>query len=324
MDALLRSTFQVLTRGQKTNSYKFALLRAIADRARSTGTDAQEISRAELADRFVHYYWPLTLKYRVRQGTDPSKDPVVMRYLRKLVAEGVITGSDVPTDLQHRDRACYEDLLDTVAKFAFRDVIPRFHTVRRNRVSPVLFRESASGISLSPEAVAFVAAHRDLLRYLAVAGWVRFTQAFSSAPRLFEKISDEQPRRKTAAYRGPVEQASNASCFYCGNSQGPWAIDHVIPWAYVLEDRAWNLVLSCRACNGRKSDSLPTAGFMQTLIDRNFRWAGVADKLPPRIRSDLAEWPTPEACANHLRTMYEQATNEGFSTWEPIDESVRR
>ena len=46
-------------------------------------------------------------------------------------------------------------------------------------------------------------------------------------------------------------------------------VDHFIPWSYIFEDEAWNLVLACRKCNLRKSDSLTNLDFCNELIKRN-------------------------------------------------------
>jgi CRISPR/Cas system Type II protein with McrA/HNH and RuvC-like nuclease domain len=46
-------------------------------------------------------------------------------------------------------------------------------------------------------------------------------------------------------------------------------VDHVIPWSFLLEDDLSDLVLACATCNGKKSDWLPTDGFIHKLIARN-------------------------------------------------------
>jgi len=49
--------------------------------------------------------------------------------------------------------------------------------------------------------------------------------------------------------------ASN-ECSYCGGTEGPFEIDHVIPLARGGSNEPWNLVLACRACNRSKKDRL--------------------------------------------------------------------
>jgi len=86
MPKYLTSILQILDYGLKTSSYKFALLRALADYGEQGAAD-DLISHRWLAQRFVEYYWPLTLTFRVRQATDPTRDPVIMRFVRQEAAE---------------------------------------------------------------------------------------------------------------------------------------------------------------------------------------------------------------------------------------------
>lgn len=66
----------------KSNSYKFALLWALSDFGKQKPT-IDSINFEWLAERFIGYYWPLTVEFRVRQATDASRDPVVMRFIRE-------------------------------------------------------------------------------------------------------------------------------------------------------------------------------------------------------------------------------------------------
>ncbi|MFC1511709.1 HNH endonuclease [Candidatus Latescibacterota bacterium] len=43
-------------------------------------------------------------------------------------------------------------------------------------------------------------------------------------------------------------------CQYCGNSEGPMTVDHVIPRSLGGDDNWQNLVCACPACNNRKGN----------------------------------------------------------------------
>lgn len=315
MDPLLRSVYQVLEHGRNTNSYKFALLRALADGGQACRHAGGEVSLEWLAEKFVGYYWPLTTVYRVRQSIDPAKEPVVMGLIRDLVARRIVQPRQSVGEFARRDSKAYGELVRRVARTAFGDVIPRFHNLRRGEVSPRLYEDSEAGISVPPSSSEFLSQHADLLRFMAVSAWVRFTQDYTAAPKLFEKISDRPPNRKTASYRGPLRQVETARCFYCEATPSSIAVDHVIPWSYVLEDRAWNLVFACPTCNGSKSDGVPEADALERLIQRNSAWMASAERLPARLAKDLKEWGSPERLEEHVRTLREQAHQDGFPSW---------
>jgi len=78
----MNSVAQILERGQFANSYKFALLRSLAAFGMKPGNGEEPIEVEWLAERFVELFWPLTLRFNIRQATVPDKDPVVMRYIR--------------------------------------------------------------------------------------------------------------------------------------------------------------------------------------------------------------------------------------------------
>src|ERR1017187_10348445 len=84
MDPYISTLHEIVTVGLNTNSYKFALWRALANLAPATNARNPKISKHELSPLFLRYYWPLKVKYHVRQGIDPDKDPVVMGLIRRL------------------------------------------------------------------------------------------------------------------------------------------------------------------------------------------------------------------------------------------------
>ena len=99
MDRYISALYQIVTRGLNTNSYKFALWRALASLAPSTDERNPEISKHDLSPVFLEYYWPLEVKYHIRQGIDPDKDPIVMVLIRELVKAGKITEGETLTGL---------------------------------------------------------------------------------------------------------------------------------------------------------------------------------------------------------------------------------
>jgi hypothetical protein len=90
MDQYISVLYQIVTKGLNANSYKFALWRALARLASGTDQRSPKISKQDLAALFVEFYWPLEIKYHLRQGTDPDKDPAVMTRIRALLKAGKI------------------------------------------------------------------------------------------------------------------------------------------------------------------------------------------------------------------------------------------
>jgi hypothetical protein len=68
--------------GRNTNSYKFALWRALANLAANTDERNPKVSKRDLAVLFVSYYWPLEVKYRAEDGLPLLSIPRELRRMK--------------------------------------------------------------------------------------------------------------------------------------------------------------------------------------------------------------------------------------------------
>ncbi len=230
MDRYIGTLYQIVAAGQKTNSYKFALWRALARLATNTDEARPEISKNDLAPLFLEYYWPLEVKYHLRQGIDPDKDPIVMKRIRELMNAGVIGHGDSLHAFQKNWSEKHKILAARVAKEAFDDVIPRFHKVRGDAIDPNVYTYTGSEgrvgdfIKLTPEGRHFLIEYRKLIDYVAVSGWVRFTEQFTSAPKLHDKIEGTKVQRGAVSqWRSALVEMQNGKCFYDENSRNEFA-----------------------------------------------------------------------------------------------------
>jgi|SRR6516165_9072182 hypothetical protein len=108
MDQYIATLYEIVTRGLNTNSYKFALWRALASLASITDEQSRTISKHDLGLLFLRYYWPLGVKYHIRQSTDPDKDPIVMKLVRQLVEVGKIDEGEKLEDF--KKKGCPENM----------------------------------------------------------------------------------------------------------------------------------------------------------------------------------------------------------------------
>jgi hypothetical protein len=319
IEPLLETISRIIRTGQNSNSYKFALLRALPHIASVETKNPETISRECLVGCFIAFYWDLTLKYHVRQATNPDKDPRVMRLIRDLLGIHRISEKTVLRKFEATDD--YKKLVKQVAREAFNDVIPRLHTVRGGEQKPKLYEQEGDGIRIEDRTFEFLKSHSQVITQLAIGGWVEFTEQFTSAPKLFQKIQGVNPSRAALSfYRRFLGPYSNSECFYCDAQVGtrPHA-DHVIPWSYILEDKAWNLVLSCEKCNRNKWFYLPPEKpFLDKLIQRNQLLIQANLQSFPngiKIKRDFAEWDAPRL-DKHIRESWHKAQADGFSVWK--------
>ena len=318
MDPYVAVLYQIVAAGQKTNSYKFALWRALAHLAPT----ASVISKLDLAPLFLEYYWPLQNKYHIRQGIDPDKDPVVMRRIRELSNTGTIAQDDSLKNFRKKSPENCERLVARIAADAFDDVIPRFHNVRGRAIDPKIFTfageigAAGSTIELTKGGKQFLIDYRKLVDYVAVSGWVRFTEEFTSAPKLHDKIGGTNVlRRAVSQWCEALSEIQHGKCFYHENHEmlSP-EVDHVLPWSFVLEDKTWNLVLACRQCNNDKRDRLADEEALRRLCARNQQILKGDIAANSNFCRHFADWRLRDLSL-HIRSLYDQAAADGFPYW---------
>jgi hypothetical protein len=171
-DSLMETVTRVLDRGLKTNSYKLALLRSLVAIACRSNSVPLRVTRFDLAQQFVERYWPPALLFRVRQATVPDKDPVVMRLIRN--DQGRLMFPDAMSLNKYRRSYPddYQQLIASVARQAFDDVLPRFHTVHNRLVEPYLYRLDGADVIIEASGCEFLRQHARCVDLLAIAGWV--------------------------------------------------------------------------------------------------------------------------------------------------------
>jgi hypothetical protein len=245
-----------------------------------------------------------------------------MKLIRRRADVGTINHGETLEDFKKKKPEEHNALLAEVARDAFDDVIPRFHIVHGAPITPEIFRftgrpgKAGEIIELTSDSRQFLIDYKKLVDYVAVSGWVRFTEQFTSAPKLHDKIDGTKlARAAVSRWRKSLMALQNGRCFYNeSHEMGSPEVDHVLPWTFVLEDRTWNLVLACRNCNNEKRDRLTSVAALESLCARNKSIANGRIDVDRFFRRDFAEWHTRDL-SSHVRGLYDQAVADGFPRW---------
>lgn len=88
------------------------------------------------------------------------------------------------------------------------------------------------------------------------AGKIHVSGEFLQAPILSAwkeeaSKSESRPAIPTSVVRQVVSEHGEV-CFYCGSTEGPFELDHIIPWSRGGDHSVENLVVACRPCNRSK------------------------------------------------------------------------
>lgn len=70
-------------------------------------------------------------------------------------------------------------------------------------------------------------------------------------------VSSRQPRPEISKEVRARISERDKTCVYCGDDQGPFHIDHIVPRTRAGSDDESNLALACAPCNIAKRDRLP-------------------------------------------------------------------
>lgn len=254
--AMRRAFLAILTKGKKNNTYKFMLAKVLLDYSRrknETGT-THNIPYRYLASNFLRHYWYQEYKFRIKQDFYTERIPKVIHSMRK------VFGDSASGDFKHQDkdkiRNAEERILRTVFghnKSSTSLVVPLFQNTGDH--GPGIFYDyddDKKVLFLRPEALAFFKRNYGILSKALLAEWAKFLEKTNdSLPRLVSKIERPVPRRgPLTAYRR-VFSKHTTDCFYCGSrlQKRNTHVDHFIPWSYIYDDNAWNLVLACQECN---------------------------------------------------------------------------
>jgi 5-methylcytosine-specific restriction endonuclease McrA len=251
-----------------STTYKPALLKALVRVFRRT--NALVIPLAELGHEFAAMYWNQTVVYHLRQAAVVTKEAEVVRRIHALSGQYAARSfAELPAIGRSKVEASMSQLLAI-------DVLRRFHNSKPDEMSP-LYEWSAGSpeIELTEDSRAFLRDHGQTLEVLANYHWADYLEGCNRlTPRIIQKVARDGAKRGslTKYLRILLEYGEKSKCFYCERPFTPdnkAAVDHVIPWSFLLEDPLWNLVPACTRCNGAKSDWLPDAKYIDRLLVRN-------------------------------------------------------
>jgi hypothetical protein len=325
---------RLLTEGQFTATYKFALLMALADLSVECGDDSGaplELRAESIAEKFIEYYWQ-TVPFLGRSvlSQNKGKQPVVITLLKAA-----------------RDR--HGDNL-AAAKKAAKEWRLLVSAVAANiRQMPLRYLQNVAGDTLaflydSPRGAAAPATIRlhssvafcfrrfhELIAELVRGAWSRWVRQQN-----LPMIGDQQDlhaflfgtERSDLASVREVLQAMQSSCFYCHRPfRAVPAVDHFIPWILYPLDLGHNFVLAHAECNSQKRDLLAAEEHLEKWVERNrthgtelqmmFDRKGVLHNLPSTTR--IAAWAYSRAATNGGRVWLSKENLAGLQgVWSAL------
>lgn len=281
---------RIVSEGDFTATYKFALLIALTELAIERGADdcaALVLPVVAIAEKFAELYWKQVVPYSAT-GAVPG-----------VLSQITGTTAAIPNRLVSF-RA--ETGLHSLAAARLHPQWPRVvrAIAETVRAQPLRYLQNVGGQSVRfiyevgpgrGEVTIFAGVAFALRRFqgfvvrLAQSGWVRHVRENTRNWPLIGEAGDleafmfEQSRQSLAKVRAILAEAQHGLCFYCGERAGQGDVDHFIPWVRYPRDIAENFVLSDGRCNRAKSDMLAAPIHRDRWLQRNRSQTNVIAEL---------------------------------------------
>lgn len=288
-------------KSKKTNTYKFALIKAILDNLYNADANLV-ISFDDLFLKFAAVYWTLVTKHHLHQ------QPVSEFYKGSNIEQILYKFKDdnsIPDDTPYQSLG--DELLGKLVKIVKRDCSKYVIGALYQDTNKLLysFDKQAGFIKLNPLMYMFLCKRKSVIEKLNYYHFAKFLEKIESnsnhADGLLSKIDESAKRTNLSFFLKILYEASeDRLCFYCEkelnldkkdkNGVILIDVDHFIPWSFIKDDRLWNMVLSCPDCNKKKSDKLPSHQALDRLKNRNISLCECAeDQMKNYVESKLTD-----------------------------------
>lgn len=259
---------------RKRNTYKYGLIKSLLDNVFNGQKKAEGVffKYEELFARFAENYWNLVIRYDLRQMRRDSKS-VYSKI--EIILKAAVEENQVLAALEFH--AMEEEKRNAIVKEVTRECKKCVVGALYSDFDGVIysFDLKENGITLNYCIYDFMLKHKSELEKLNYYSWARFLEQVNDDDaliRVIDKLELATPKREDlSVYREILRREfEEDTCFYCGKKlQKKIHVDHFIPWSFVKDDKIWNFVLSCPACNERKNNRVPGEDYLVRIEGRN-------------------------------------------------------
>lgn len=280
---------RILSQGQSTTTYKFALLIALTNIAVEQGADsgdALEVRLDDIARQYLDLYWNMARPFPrvgaiLKQSTNNAKPAKIITLLAREARH-----SQSSYQRLRAYRATRDSLITETRRTLARDVLYRLQTVGTNKESQTdrfLYEHPPTAadcaklerLTLKPGVAACLRRLRGVIIAMVEARWalwVREKNDSLATDRELEQFLFGATRTNVAVYAERFYDLQGGRCFYTSkklDDPKSGEVDHFIPWARYPFDSPFNLVLASKAANNKLRDDLKPPEWREKWLERN-------------------------------------------------------
>ena len=271
----------ILWDDRKVNTYKFALVRALADLAAHRPKIARWVNRDQVAipvdfiiDLWIEYYWPLVgyaSDSRIMQGHSGAKNDMAFRpSLTELAGHW----SDRNGGYAAFRVARASDRLDAASLTILKEVRRKTRSAIQqpvryagnDRTGKKLFEYDDGSVLVPATLWRELALMSRWIVDSVVLRWAEFSLGFRQPQGvdlgamiglLLTEHGDTRDTRLAREAYATLQHAGSLRCVWTGATLSAFDVDHVIPWALWRNNDLWNLVPADPKVNNQKRDRVP-------------------------------------------------------------------
>jgi hypothetical protein len=295
MNEYLENWLRVIDGMRSVNTYKLAWGRSLVELCYLCDSDEEEVvfTFDQISENFLKYFWNQTYFFKFYQGPARTK-PVIQQiteeaieWYQKSENSTLPVWFDVARDVLKRDPENYRKILKRISSAMAHDVAWRFDLLERERIELYNLDLANKEVRFSQIKLKDVKDHAFVLSQLLNYRWAQLLEKFNQVPRITSKVkgfSDEKLQRSSLAKfkKALLQQFPDGIVkdFYTDEILDPKdiSIDHVIPWSFMYSDDIWNLVITSKETNARKSNTKTTEDYINKLKQRNRELVNVLDE----------------------------------------------
>lgn len=268
---------------QNENTYKLAWGRSILETIGEKEINGDiVISFDELSPKIIRYYWNQIYFFNLKQGGNRTPEIVttVNEMIKKFQKEH---DSKIPVWYEKAEthfmlqEEYYRKTIVRVSKTLTQDVSWRFMRSGDHELPLYVLDRKKRTIEFTKEQAEQLKEYRYILTQLLNYRWAQLLEQFNTAPRIVSKVKGlsnaKLKRNSLTKFKNILLEFfdENPIDFYTGKilDENDISVDHVIPWSFMYSDDLWNLVLTSKSHNSKKSNTIPTDQDIKRLKERN-------------------------------------------------------
>ena len=308
---------RILNEGSFVATYKYALIRVLADVSieRAPAADGSlRLPLEDLAERFIEVYWRQAAPFRHRRTLVQATGNQA-----SLLTQLVAIREKVAKLSVARRMPRWPSLVRRTKTLLLEQPLWRLQRVGNELLEcfyPNRLEEDA--ISLKAGVAACFKAQFPVVQALVQLAWLRMVQQLPINRELIGQGGDVA-EFLFGADRGVLARLSSGlmeiqigSCFYCRRRiSAAGHVDHFIPWVRYPRDLGHNFVLAHDTCNSRKGDLLAGVSHLERWLERNATRRAELD----RIFSTARMLHDAETSKHVAAWSYEQVERSGGLVW---------